>query len=182
MLAYPDLAERIDCISIMGGACFGGNITPAAEFNIYVDPEAADIVFNSGVPLAIFGLDVTHKAQIFADEVAQLRTLGTVSGDVFAGLLEFYGQSTSTPFLAEEGHIEGVHLHDPCALAYVIDPTLFRMVPAHVSVVTADGPALGSTVVDYNHTTGLSENALVGFGVDRERLIALIHRSIAHFG
>lgn len=181
LLAHPELSDRIAGISLMGGACFGGNYTPNAEFNIYVDPEAADIVFSSGVEIAMFGLDVTHKAQIFQEEIDAITALGTRTGEVFGGLLEFYGRSNTLPFLAPEGHVEGLHMHDPCAMAYLIDPSLFTMVPARVDVVTADGPALGATVVDYNRTTGKSPNALVGFDVERERFVQLIHSSLATF-
>lgn len=181
LLAYPDLHEKIASISLMGGACFGGNYTPNAEFNIYVDPEAADIVFSSGIDIAMFGLDVTHKAQIFQEEIDQIAALGTPTGKVFGGLLEFYGRTNTQPFLAPEGHVEGLHMHDPCAIAYLIDPTLFTMVPARVDVVITDGPALGATVVDYNSTTGKQPNAKVGFEVDRERFVKLIHDSLASF-
>ena len=181
LLAYPELHEKIERISLMGGACFGGNYTPNAEFNIYVDPEAADYVFSSGIEIAMFGLDVTHKAQFFTDEIAAVAALGTRTGEVFGGLLEFFDRTTTPPFLAPEGHVEGLHMHDPCAMAYIIDPTLFTMVPARVDVVTVDGAALGSTVVDYNNTTGKRPNALVGFEVDRERLVQLIHNSLASF-
>lgn len=181
LLARPELAAKIDSISLMGGACFGGNYTPNAEFNIYVDPEAADIVFSSGIRIAMFGLDVTHKAQIFQEEIDAITALGTRTGSVFGGLLEFYGRSNTPAFLAPEGHVEGLHMHDPCAIAYLIDPSLFTMVEARVDVVTTDGLSLGCTVVDYNRTTSKSPNALVGFDVDRERFVALIHASLASF-
>ena len=181
LLAYPDLRSRIAEISIMGGACFGGNYSAAAEFNIYVDPEAADIVFSAGIPIAMFGLDVTHKAQLFADEIDAIRELGTRTGEVFAGLLEFYDRSTTRPFLAPEDHIEGLHMHDPCAIAYLIDPTLFTMVASRVDIVTNDGPTLGATVVDYNNSSGREPNALVGFDIDRDRFAHLLHASLASF-
>lgn len=181
LLARPELAAKIDSISLMGGACFGGNYTPNAEFNIYVDPEAADIVFSSGIRIAMFGLDVTHKAQIFQEEIDAITALGTRTGSIFGGLLEFYGRSNTPPFLAPEGHVEGLHMHDPCAIAYLIDPSLFTMVEARVDVVTTDGLSLGCTVVDYNRTTSKSPNALVGFDVDRERFVELIHASLASF-
>ncbi|MCI2958722.1 nucleoside hydrolase [Agromyces atrinae] len=181
LLAYPDLRDRIAQISIMGGACFGGNYSAAAEFNIYVDPEAADIVFNAGVPIAMFGLDVTHKAQIFTPEIEAIRDLGTRTGEVFAGLLEFYDRSTTRPFLAPDDHVEGLHMHDPCAVAYLIDPSLFTMVATRVDIVTSDGPTLGATVVDYNASSGREPNALVGFDIDRDRFAHLLHTSLASF-
>lgn len=181
LLGYPHLKEKIKLISLMGGACFGGNYTPNAEFNIYVDPEAADIVFRSGVPIAMFGLDVTLKAQVFEEDIQKLRDLNTKTGDVMARLLEFYAKSITQPFLAAPGHIEGLHMHDPCAVAYVINPDLFTMVEANVEVVTTDGLALGCTVVDYNNTTGKVKNAYVGFDVDCKRFLELFHESFTKF-
>jgi pyrimidine-specific ribonucleoside hydrolase len=165
----------------MGGACFGGNYTPNAEFNIYVDPEAADIVLRAGVPTALFGLDVTHKAQLFDADIRRIAGLGTRTGQVFAGLLSFYHRSTTPPFMAPPGHVEGLHLHDPCAAAYLIDPSLFTMVPLAVQVVTADGPALGCTVMDCHGTTGSPPNATVAFDVDRDRFAELVHSCLAAF-
>lgn len=181
LLAHPELKDKIEMISFMGGACFGGNYTPNAEFNIYVDPEACEIVLNSGVKLAMFGLDVTLKAQMYKKDIERVKNLNSKTGDIMYGLLEFYGRTTSLPFLAEEGHIEGLHMHDPCAIAYVTNPELFKMVPMHVAVVTQDGYALGCTVCDYNKKTGKQPNALVGFGVDREKFCDLIVNSLAHF-
>lgn len=181
LLTYPELKEKIELISFMGGACFGGNYTPNAEFNIYVDPEACDIVLNSGVPLAMFGLDVTLKAQLYDEDIEKLKSFNTKSGDIMYGLLKFYGRTTSTPFLAKKGHVEGLHMHDPCAIAYITNPELFTMVPLRVNVVTQDGYALGCTVVDYNSTTKKEPNALVGFDVKREEFCKLLLDSIQKF-
>lgn len=181
LLAYPELKEKIELISFMGGACFGGNYTANAEFNIYVDPEACDIVLNAGVPLAMFGLDVTLKAQLYDEDIEKLKTYHTKTGDIMYGLLKFYGKTTSLPFLAEEGHVEGLHMHDPCAIAYVSNPELFTMVPMRVDVVTQDGHALGCTVCDYHNDTGKKPNALVGFGVDRTAFSELLLTSLSKF-
>lgn len=181
LLAYPELKPLIKEIIIMGGACFGGNITPAAEFNIYVDPEAADIVFKSGISIKMFGLDVTMKARMLPDEIDKLEQIGNMTGEIFSGLLKFFLQSSSQYFLAEEGHIEGVHLHDPCTMAYLIDPSMFRMYDCFVKVETKDGPTRGSTIVDYNRVTGNPFNASVAFDIKREQFVELVLETMKQF-
>ncbi len=181
LLAYPELKEKLERIIIMGGACFGGNITPAAEFNILVDPEAADIVFKSGVKVSMFGLDVTNRASMMPDEIKSLRNLGTKSGEIFADLLDFFITKATRYFLADEDWVEGVHLHDACCMAYIVDPSIFRMVDCHVEIDTNDGPTLGSTVVDFNGVTKKPANAEVAFKIDREKFIDLVIKSIAKF-
>lgn len=181
LTAYPELKSKIERISLMGGACFGGNITPAAEFNIYVDPEAAELVFQSGVPIVMCGLDVTHKAQMFQEDIERIRSIGNKTGEVFASMLDFYAQVVTTPFLAEAGHVEGLHMHDPCAVAYVIDPTMFRAIPLHVAVETTGKLTAGSTVVDYNGVTGKPKNADVVFEIDRERFVNMLYAAFTQY-
>ncbi|HBZ80883.1 MULTISPECIES: nucleoside hydrolase [Brevibacillus] len=179
--AYPEVKEKIECISLMGGACFGGNITPAAEFNIYVDPEAADIVFRSGVPIIMSGLDVTLKAQLFQEDIDRIRHIGNKTGQVMAGLLDFFNLSNTPHFLAEPGHVEGLHMHDPCAVAYLLDPTLFRGLDCYVEIETSGRLTTGCTVVDYNRVTGKPANAKVLFEIDRARFADMLHAAIKQF-
>lgn len=181
LLSHPELKEKIEQISYMGGACFGGNMTPQAEFNIYVDPEAADIVLKSGVPAAMFGLDVTLKAQLFKEDIRQIRSLGNPVAETIADLLDFYDLTTTRPFLASEDHIEGVHMHDPCAMAYVIDPSIFKMVPMFVTVDTNDGLSLGSTICDYDDLYKQPKNAKVGFDIDLPKFKELLLKSLESF-
>jgi pyrimidine-specific ribonucleoside hydrolase len=181
LLSHPELKEKIELISFMGGACFGGNYSPHAEFNIYVDPEAADIVVQSGVPTAMFGLDVTLKAQVFEQDIQEIRAIKNPVATTMADLLDFFNLTTTVPFWAEAGHVEGIHMHDPCAVAYVIDPTLFTVYPMHVQVETSDTLALGSTVVDYDNTSGKEKNVLVGFEVDLPRFKELIMDTMRYF-
>ncbi len=168
LLTYPELKDRIDYISLMGGACFGGNWTPAAEFNILVDPEAAKIVFESGIPIVMHGLDVTHRAQIYGDEIERIRSLEGQVPVMVAELLDFFSK-----YHVDFG-FKGSPLHDPCAVAYVIDPTLFKVKPLHVDIETRGEFTTGATVVDYYNVTGRPANAKVAFDVDRERFIDML--------
>lgn len=181
LLAHPELKEKIEAIVFMGGACFGGNYTPNSEFNIYVDPEAAEIVANSGVPIYMFGLDVTLKAQFFKEDVAAVKALNTRTSQVIGGLLDFFSNKIAQPFLAPEDHVEGMHLHDACAMAYLADPDMFTMVHLNLSVNTQDGLGLGQTVADYNGKTKKEKNAWVGFDLDLDRFRKLVKESIAKF-
>lgn len=181
LLSHPELKEKIELISFMGGACFGGNITPHAEFNIYVDPEAADIVVQSGVPVAMFGLDVTLKAQLFEEDIKEIREIGNPVATTMADLLDFFNLTTTVPFLAEEGHVEGIHMHDPCAMAYVIDPSMFKALPMHVEVETSNTLSLGSTVVDYDNLFKKEKNVVVGFDVNLPKFKELVIKTIEHF-
>lgn len=181
LLSHPELKGKIEAISYMGGACFGGNITPQAEFNIYVDPEAAEVVVKSGVPVNMFGLDVTLKAQLFNEDVDTIEAINNPVAQVMAGLLHFFARTTTQPFMAPKGHVEGIHMHDPCAIAYVIDPTLFTMIKKNVEIDTGDSISAGSTVVDYDEVLGGKKNVNVGFGVDLPRFQKLVMETMEFF-
>jgi len=181
LMAHPELTSKLECISIMGGACFGGNWTPAAEFNIYVDPEAADIVFRSGVPIIMSGLDVTNKAQMFVEDIERIRSIGNETSKIMAPLLEFFNSNVTPYFLAEEGHVEGLHMHDPCAVAVLLDPTLFKSLECNVEIETSGRLTAGSTVVDFNRKTGKPRNATVLFEIDRERFVDMLVEAVRYF-
>lgn len=181
LLSHPELKDKIELISFMGGACFGGNITPHAEFNIYVDPEAADVVVKAGVPVAMFGLDVTLKAQLFPQDVKEIRAIANPVATTMADLLDFFNLTTTVPFWAEEGHVEGIHMHDPCAMAYIIDPSIFKMYQMHVEVETGDLMSRGSTVVDYQNVFGKEKNVSVSFGLDLAKFKKLVMNTMKYF-
>jgi pyrimidine-specific ribonucleoside hydrolase len=172
--AHPEIKDKIERIILMGGAAVGGNWTPGAEFNILVDPEAADIVFKSGIPIVMCGLDVTHKAMIFKDETEKFRQIGNKTGKLVAELLDFFDL-----FHRKEGFgFAGAPLHDPCAVAYAIDPSLFTSKDYYVEIETKGLHTLGATVVDFKHKKGLDHNATVVLDLDREKFIDLMYRAV----
>jgi inosine-uridine nucleoside N-ribohydrolase len=165
--------ERIDRIVWMGGAIAEGNITPAAEFNALVDPEAAAIVFASGIPITMIGLDVTHKALFTRAHAEQLREAGR-AGRFVAELSDFFQR-----FHERSYGFEGSPIHDAMAVAHVIDPTLVTTRRVNVAVETRSELCDGRTVVDLRGVTGRPENADVGVDVDAERFLDLLVSRIA---
>ncbi len=138
----PRLADRVQEVVLMGGSFTRGNRTPAAEFNILVDPEAAAIVFEAGWPLTMVGLDLTHQALATPEVVARIRGLGTPLARTVVDLLEFYGARTPAG-------LAGAPVHDPCAVARVVRPELVECLPAFVAVETHGRWTSGMTVVDF---------------------------------
>ena len=172
--AYPRLKPRIERIVLMGGACFGGNWTPSAEYNIWLDTYAADIVFRSGVPITMCGLDVTLRAQIFDGERERIRSIGSRCGRIAAELLDYFHRSTTPHFLAAPGHVEGAHLHDVCAVAWAMRPDLFVTKSLNVRIETSGRLTSGCTVVDYDGVCRLPPNADVCFDIDRGGFIDML--------
>lgn len=170
---HPELAHRIAHLSIMGGSIGEGNTTVSAEFNIYADPEAADVVFRSGIPITMIGLDVTHQALLDRASATALRNLGTTSARIAAELTEYaldrnleWSGATTTA------------IHDAVAVAHLAVPDLVAVAPYHVVVDTTDGPARGRTVCDglpYRlRRDARTPNADVGIVIDRQRFEALL--------
>ncbi len=170
----PDIIARVQQIVLMGGAYFEvGNITPAAEFNIYVDPEAAEIVFKSGVPLVVMPLDVTHKALTNRARVEAFRALGTEPGRMVAEWTDFFERFD----MAKYGS-EGAPLHDPCVIAYLLRPDLFAGRHINVEIETGSDLTLGMTVADWWGVTDRQANALFIGSVDTEGFFALLTERI----
>lgn len=175
LLAYPHLKSKIERISLMGGGAFRGNMTPTAEFNIYVDPEAAAVVFGSGVPITMCGLDVTHKALVFQADIDRFRAIGNRTGQVVAELMDFF----SVFYRRERPELNGgAALHDPCAIAWLIDPTMFTSKPCYVAVETTGTLTTGTTVVDFFDILKQPPNAEVVYDVDREQYMNLIYEAV----
>ncbi|SNR41140.1 nucleoside hydrolase [Puniceibacterium sediminis] len=166
----PDIAERIQEIVLMGGAYFEvGNITPAAEFNIYVDPDAAALVFACGAPITVMPLDVTHHALVTAKRNAAFRALNTPVGEAVAQMTEFFER-----FDREKYGSDGAPLHDPCVIAYLIQPDLFTGRHINVEIETVSDLTLGMTVADWWKVSGRQPNATFMGGIDSERFFVLL--------
>jgi len=170
MVREPKIVPRIREIVLMGGGFFeGGNVTPAAEFNIYVDPHAADVVLNSGAPTVMVPLDVTHKALTSAKRVAAFRDLGTRPGVAVAEMLEFFERFDESKYGTDGGP-----LHDPCVIAYLLKPELFSGRHINVTVETASELTMGMTVADWWGVTGREKNVTYLRDVDHEAFFALL--------
>lgn len=166
----PDIIERVQEIVLMGGAYFQvGNITPTAEFNIYVDPEAADITFKSGVPVVVMPLDVTHKALTTRPRVEAFRALGTEPGRMVAEWTDFFER-----FDKEKYGSAGAPLHDPCVIAYLLQPDLFHGREVNVMIETASELTMGMTVADWWRVTDRAPNAMFMGDVDADGFFALL--------
>ncbi len=176
---YPEVAPKIGRISLMGGAMRAGNWTPAAEFNIWVDPEAARVVFRSGLPITMCGLEVTHKALFGWPEIARLDALGTRIGTVFADLLRFF-----VKFHLERYGTADTPVHDAVAVAAVVRPGMVGTRRYHVDVEVAGELTRGRTVVDDRGQsgTGLEANVDVALDIDREAFADLLIGAIASYG
>ena len=174
-LRAPDIVPRVAEIVLMGGAYFEvGNVTPAAEFNIYVDPEAADIVFKSGVPIVVMPLDVTHKALTTRARVEAFRALGTPVGHAVASWTDFFERFD----MAKYGS-EGAPLHDPCVIAYLLEPDLFTGRHVNVEIEAKGELTLGMTVADWWRVTGRPANAMFMGGIDAGGFYALLTERLA---
>ena len=171
----PDIVERVAEIVLMGGAYFEvGNITPAAEFNIYVDPQAADIVFKSGTPIVVMPLDVTHKALVTKERNDAFRALGTKVGISVAQMTDFFER-----FDKEKYGSTGAPLHDPCVTAYLLAPELFTGRRVNVEIETTSELTMGMTVADWWGVTDRAQNALFIGDIDADGFFALLTERLA---
>lgn len=166
----PAIAERLAEIVLMGGGFFeGGNITPAAEFNIYVDPEAADIVFKSGVKLTVMPLDVTHKALTSRERVEAFRALGTRPGIATAELLDFFERYDESKYGTDGGP-----LHDPNVIVWLLEPEIYSGRQINVEIETGSPLTRGMTVADWWRVTDRSENCFFVRDLDDARFFELL--------
>jgi inosine-uridine nucleoside N-ribohydrolase len=174
----PDLAGKIKRIVFMGGSVTEGNVTPAAEFNIWADAEAARIVFRSGVKLVMFGLNVTHQTRLGPKALDAVRAAQPGTNPV-ADIMQFY---CNTYYAFAGNDRRGAPLHDPCTIAYLIDPGIFAVEPRPGEVIVAEGEGYGQTLIDLRpqdpaHDTR-TRNVAVAMGADAERFNHLVTQAL----
>lgn len=175
LVKAPDIAPRVREIVMMGGAYFEvGNITPAAEFNIYVDPEAADVVLSSGIPVTMLPLDVTHGVLTAAHRLESFVAIGNRSGTAVSEMLAF-----SERFDLEKYGGEGAPLHDPCVIAWLLQPGLFDGRKINVTVETGSELTRGMTVADYWRVTDRPRNVLYIRSADADGFYRLLTERLA---
>ena len=176
LVMAPEIRQKLREIAFMGGVALGpGNITPAAEFNVFADPHAARIVLEAGVPMTMFGLDVTHKALATPARQAAIAAIPTPSARAVVQMLEYYGRVD----IKHYGE-PGAPLHDPCVIAYLLQPDLFGGRECHVEVETAEGPALGLTVTDWWSKSDKAKNCHVITDIDADGFFDLLNERLAN--
>ncbi|MBW9212211.1 MULTISPECIES: nucleoside hydrolase [Terrabacteria group] len=172
LLVHPELKEKIERISIMGGGLRNGNWTSAAEFNIYEDPEAADVVFKAGIPLIMCGLDVTEKAIVYPEDAQKIREVGNQVASIVADWLAFFFKHH------KELGWNGSPLHDPCAIAVLMKPEIFEIRNAYVQIDTKGQYTRGATIGDLDgKLSGKACNVQAVIGVDRHAFVELLVES-----
>lgn len=173
----PEIAPRIKELVMMGGGLFeGGNVTPAAEFNMYVDPDAARLVFEAGIPMVVMPLDVTHKALTTRERIDAFRALGSRVGMVSADWLEFFER-----FDEDKYGTDGGPLHDPNVIAYLINPDLYSGRHINVEIETDSELTVGMTVADFWRVTDKPRNAVWMTDVNADGFFNLILEHFALF-
>ena len=174
----PAILQKIEQIVLMGGAMReGGNRTPSAEFNILVDPDAADIVFKCGRPITQMGLDVTHQVLSTKQRVDRIKALGNSVALATAGMLSFFDRFDTKKYASA-----GAPLHDPCTIAWLLKPDLFGGKDCNVSIETQSELTLGHTAVDFWHVTDRPVNVHWVYSVDADGFYELLTERLARFG
>ena len=172
----PEILPKIRQIVLMGGAYGLGNTTPAAEFNLFADPEAAHIVFSSGVPLVMMGLDLTNQTVCTMDIIERMEALGNRAGKLFGEIMRFTFKTQQ-----EVNGLAAGPVHDVTCVAWLVAPELFTLQPAHVEIDLSHGPCYGRTVCDFVMRDGLQPNCRVGITLDRERFWDLVAETLARY-
>lgn len=172
----PDVVDKIRRIVLMGGAITEGNITPSAEFNIYVDPEAAHVVVTSGLPVTMVGLDVTHRAMLPSNRFETIRAMGGPVAEMVAELLHYFAG-----FHERTYGVDGVPIHDACAVGVLLDPDMVTTRRLRVDVETAGVHTAGRTVVDLWGVTGSEPNVDVCVDIDADRFLGMLMAALERY-
>ncbi|UOQ49049.1 nucleoside hydrolase [Gracilibacillus caseinilyticus] len=176
LVKEPKIKQNIQEIVLMGGGTFG-NWTPAAEFNIYVDAEAAKIVLESGIPVRMFGLDVTHQALATTETVDELRKMENPVSEFVSDLLTFFIQAYRDHF-----DFPGGPIHDACTIVHLIEPDIFNFEHVHVAIETKGEHTYGMTVVDHLGVTGKEPNTYLATGLDQVKFWSVFKKAIVSYG
>ncbi|OUR79451.1 nucleoside hydrolase [Alphaproteobacteria bacterium 46_93_T64] len=175
MMQSPQIIPKIREIVCMGGAVKElGNTTPAAEFNIYVDPQAAKVVLESGVPFTMMPLDVTHKALVTPARLQNFKDLNSPVGNACGGMLDFFNRFDMTRY-----GFDGGPLHDPCVIAYLIDPEIFSGRKVHLDIEVTSELTMGQTVADWWDVEEKTPNAYICDDLDSDRFFKLLTSRLA---
>lgn len=173
MRMQPAILPKIREIVLMGGAYGTGNFTPSAEFNIYADPEAARVVFTSGVPLVMMGLDLTNQTTCTADVISRMKKVGGPAGELFSDIMSF---TLKTQY--ENYGLAGGPVHDATCIGYLINPDAFKMQDMYVEIDVNNGPCYGRTVCDELGVTGKQSNTKVGMAIDTKWFWDLVEKCV----
>lgn len=172
----PRIAEKIAGIVLMGGSCGAGNVSPAAEFNILADPEAAHVCFTAGRPVTMVGLDVTRKALCYPSVVERMGRVGGPASELFVALMGHFCRTQKEVF-----GWEGGPLHDPVTIAYLTDPAVLKVQPMNVRIDIDHGQSYGRTNCDAFDYLGLPHTADVAVDIDAERFWDLVEAALARY-
>ena len=175
LLSHPELKDKIELISTMGGGLRNGNWTSGAEFNILVDPEAAYNVYHSGVPLQMCGLDVTERALVYPEEWQRIRELNNPVAEVVAGWFDFFFIHVSSLGW------KGATTHDPCAVMSILHPEIFTIKDYYVDIELSGKYCRGATIADYHNRLGNKPNCRCVVDVDREKFVEYLVEACAKF-
>ncbi len=175
LLSHPELKDKIELISTMGGGLRNGNWTSGAEFNILVDPEAAYNVYHSGVPLQMCGLDVTERALVYPEDWQRIRELNNPVAEVVAGWFDFFFIHVSSLGW------KGATTHDPCAVLSILHPEIFTIKDYYVDIELSGKYCRGATIADYHNRLGNKPNCRCVVDVDREKFVEYLVEACAKF-
>lgn len=173
---YPETKQFIEEIVLMGGSIGYGNVSPAAEFNILCDPEAADIVFNSGVKVKMVGLDVTRKVLLYPTLLERMHKIGNKVSDLFYELMKVFNYNQKKVF-----GFEGAPLHDPATILSIINPNIIKFQYMNVTIDVTGGPSYGRTNCDQFNFLHLSPNAYVAIDIDVDLYWKEIEKGLKSF-